>query len=46
MKAGFFLGNRDAADRVLDRVERRNEQPQQRRVMATLAAAITRLLKG
>ncbi len=46
MKAGYFFANRDAADRVLNRVELRNEQPRQRRMMATLAAAITRLLKG
>lgn len=44
MKAGFFFGNRDAANRVLNRVDERNEAPRQHRVIATLAAAVTRLL--
>ncbi len=46
MKAGFLFANRDAADRVLNRVDERNKTPRQGRIVATLAAAITRLLKG
>ena len=46
MKAGFFFGNRDTANRVLNRVDKRSETPRQRRIMATLAAAMTRLLRG
>ena len=45
MKAGFFFGNRDAANRVLNRVdERATNQPPRRRILATLATAATRLL--
>lgn len=45
MKAGFFFGNRDAANRVLSRVdERATNQPPRRRILASMAAAVTRLL--
>ena len=45
MKAGFFFANRDAANRVLNRVDERtaNQRPP-RRIPATLATAVTRLL--
>ena len=45
MKAGFFFGNRDAANRVLNRVDEHtaNQRPP-RRILATLATAVTRLL--